>query len=59
MQFRAEFFNVLNRANFAAPTIQTNTDIFDSLGNLNSGAGVLSSTVTDPREIQFAVKVIW
>ena len=59
VQFRAEFFNVLNRANFGAPTIQTNTDIFDSAGNLSDSAGVLTSTVTDPREIQFAIKLIW
>jgi outer membrane receptor protein involved in Fe transport len=59
VQFRAEFFNILNRANFATPTIQTNTDIFDSTGAPNGGAGLLTSTVTDPREIQFAIKVIW
>lgn len=59
VQFRAEFFNILNRANFATPTIQTNTDIFDSTGAPNGGAGVLTSTVTDPREIQFALKLIW
>jgi hypothetical protein len=59
VQFRAEFFNILNRANFGTPTIQTNTDIFDSTGAPNGGAGLLTSTVTDPREIQFAIKVIW
>ena len=59
VQFRAEFFNILNRTSFATPTIQTNTDIFDSTGAPNGGAGLLTSTVTDPREIQFALKVIW
>src|SRR6202021_1299408 len=28
VQFRAEFFNILNRANFAVPASPTNTDIF-------------------------------
>jgi Carboxypeptidase regulatory-like domain/TonB dependent receptor-like, beta-barrel/TonB-dependent Receptor Plug Domain len=57
-QFRVEFFNVLNRSNFQAP-IDNNT-IFDQSGNLQVGsAGVLDSTVTDAREIQFALKLIW
>lgn len=59
VQFRAEFFNVLNRANFATPKSPNNTDIFDSTGASNGTAGLLTSTVTDAREIQFAIKVIW
>ena len=59
VQFRAEFFNILNRTNFATPTIVSGTDIFDSTGAPNSGAGLLTSTVTDAREIQFAIKMIW
>ena len=59
IQFRAEFFNVLNRANFAPPLLQTNTDIFDSTGAAVGPAGLLTSTTTDSREIQFALKVVW
>ena len=57
IQFRAEAFNILNRANFQAP-IDTNA-LFDQSGNPIQGAGVLDATVTDAREIQFALKLSW
>jgi hypothetical protein len=60
VQFRAEFFNIMNHANFGVPSIALNhTDIFDSTGAPLSTAGVLTSTTTDPREIQFALKFGW
>jgi hypothetical protein len=59
VQFRAEFFNVLNRTNFGTPTVPDSTDIFDSTGGLNGSAGLLTSLTTEPREIQFALKLIW
>ncbi len=58
-QFRAEFFNVLNRANFSVPVTPDNTDIFDSSGTLSDIAGKLTSTTTTAREIQFALKISW
>jgi hypothetical protein len=58
-QFRAEFFNVLNRANFAQPITPDNTDIFDPTGQPTGVAGLLTSTTTTAREIQFALKLIW
>jgi hypothetical protein len=59
VQFRAEFFNILNHANFAVPALPTNTDIFDSTGAPVAGAGLLTSTTTTAREIQFALKFSW
>ena len=58
-QFRAEFFNLLNRTNFAVPVTPDNTDIFDSTGTSTGVAGLLTSTTTTAREIQFALKVIF
>ena len=59
IQFRAEAFNVLNRANFSPPAEQTNTDIFDSTGAAVPAAGLITSTTEDNREIQFALKLTW
>jgi hypothetical protein len=59
VQFRAEFFNILNRANFAVPNTPGDTDIFDSAGAPTGVAGLLTSTTTTSRQIQFALKVIW
>jgi hypothetical protein len=59
VQFRAEFFNILNRANFAVPVLPDNVTIFDSTGSPVSSAGLLTSTTTTSREIQFALKVSW
>jgi hypothetical protein len=59
VQFRAEFFNVLNHANFSVPVTPDNTDIFDSTGSPTGVAGQLRSTATTAREIQFAMKLFW
>ena len=59
IQFRAEMFNFLNRANFQAPAEQSNTDIFDSTGALVPVAGLITGTTQDNREIQFALKMTW
>lgn len=56
LQFRAEFFNVLNRANFNVP----NPIVFtSSSGTPSPTAGVISSTTTPSRQIQFGLKFIW
>ncbi len=57
VQFRAEFFNILNHTNFAPPL--DNRNVFDSHGNPIANAGLITSTQTPSRQIQFALKVIW
>ncbi|MBI4484346.1 MAG: TonB-dependent receptor [Acidobacteria bacterium] len=55
LQFRAEFFNLLNRPNFAAPGANTRR-IFDSRGRLAGTAGRISQTTTTSRQIQFGLR---
>jgi hypothetical protein len=57
VQFRLEVFNSLNHSNFNPPT--ANETIFDGNGNRVPGAGVITSTATASRQIQFALKIIW
>jgi Carboxypeptidase regulatory-like domain/TonB dependent receptor/TonB-dependent Receptor Plug Domain len=57
VQFRAEFFNLFNRANFSTPF--ANEALFDQTGTPIGGAGALTQTSTPAREIQFALKLIW
>ena len=54
LQFRAECFNIQNRANFGTP----NAVMFSS-GVVSPSAGLISSTVTTSRQIQFGLKLIF
>lgn len=54
VQFRAEFFNLLNRANFNTP----NAVVFTPAG-VSPTAGVITGTSTSSRQIQFALKFLW
>jgi hypothetical protein len=56
-QFRAEFFNILNHTNFASPT--DNLTVFDQNSQPIPSAGLITSTQTTSRQIQFALKLIW
>ncbi|MBV9296242.1 MAG: TonB-dependent receptor, partial [Acidobacteriaceae bacterium] len=56
-QFRAEFFNVLNHPNFAPPT--SNNSLFGANGAPVATAGLITSTLTSSRQIQFGLKLIW
>jgi hypothetical protein len=62
-QFRAEFFNILNRANFNFPFTGTgnniDTNVFNANGAVNPTAGLISSTATTSRQIQFGLKIGW
>jgi hypothetical protein len=54
LQFRAEFFNVLNRTNLSSP----NTTVFSN-GAISSSAGVITSTANTSRQIQFGLKLVF
>ncbi len=54
LQFRAEFFNVLNHANFNSP----NTTVFSS-GAISASAGLITATSTTSRQVQFGLKLIF
>ena len=56
LQFRAEFFNLLNRANFTTP----NPVVFTSASSSPaSTAGIITATSTTSRQIQFGLKLLF
>lgn len=57
LQFRAEGFNIANRANFAAPL--ANNKLFDTQGRAVNFAGAITALQTPPRQIQFGLKFVW
>ena len=57
VQFRAEFFNILNRANFLPPL--DNEALFNQDGSVAPGASQIDATSNFSREIQFALKLTW
>ena len=53
IQFRAEFFNIFNHAQFALPQGPANQSLYPS----NAGLfGVITGTSVNPRLIQFALR---
>jgi hypothetical protein len=56
LQFRSEFFNILNHTNFNAP----NPVVYASAtGGPSPTAGLITSTSTTSRQIQFGLKLLW
>jgi hypothetical protein len=55
LQFRAEGFNVLNRANFGIPSLVMLTNS----GVPASSAGAITTTATTSRQIQLGLKLSW
>jgi hypothetical protein len=54
LQFRAEFFNVLNHPNLGPP----NATVFSG-ANFNASAGLITTLATSPRQIQFGLKLMF
>jgi hypothetical protein len=55
-QFRGEFFNIFNRTNYNNP----NPVVFTSAtSGASPTAGVITSTTTTSRQIQFGLKLLW
>lgn len=55
VQFRSEFFNIFNRANFGLPQPVA----LETSGELRGNAGRITETVTASRQIQFGLKLIF
>ena len=57
LQFRAEFVNLFNRANFGSP--DRDETAVDRDGDLNPAATTIIHTATTSRHIQFALKLLF
>lgn len=55
-QFRAEFLNAFNRANFGRPS---SLNIFGRTGNISSSAGRITKHTTSARNIQLALRIFF
>lgn len=60
LQLRAEMFNLLNRANFNTPNLIVFTPpTAANATGLSGTAGAITSTATNSRQIQLALKLLW
>ena len=57
LQFRAEFYNILNHSNFSPPI--ANRTVYTAAGAGVGTAGNITSTVTTNRQIQFGLKLLF
>jgi hypothetical protein len=60
LQFRAEIFNLLDRANFNTPNLIVFTPpTASNPSGLSGTAGAITSTTTSSRQVQLALKLLW
>jgi hypothetical protein len=57
LQFRAEFYNILNHSNFSPPI--ANRTVFTAAGAPVGTAGNITTTVTTNRQVQFGLKLLF
>ena len=56
VEFRADFFNIFNHANFGKPA----TGVLNATTRgRTAGAGLITRTSTSSRQLQFSLKVIF
>jgi hypothetical protein len=58
VQFRAEIFNILNHTNSAPPEPSNGAGMIDQTGAVIA-SGEMNTLATQPRNVQFALKMIW
>lgn len=59
MEFRADFFNLGNRSNFASPPL-SRTRVFNASNRRPvAGVGILTNTSTTSRQLQFSLKLVF
>ena len=60
LQLRVEVFNLFNRANFDIPINDPDgSAIFDDKGNRLADAGKIYSLISDGRQMQFAIRLVY
>jgi len=59
LQFRAEFFNLANHANFGLPNANAFIQTPNGGGSPNPTFGKITTTTTSSRQIQFALKLMF
>ena len=59
LEFHADFFNLFNRANFGPP-VAANSQVLNPTNGARLGtAGLITKTVSQARQMQFGLKIVF